>query len=72
MDSKAIALNVMDLPFAKDLSELVIGRFQTDLIESAEKNWCPEQVKMLKALIDSVCTGIPYAEAYEEGDKNND
>lgn len=41
MDSKAIALNVMDLPFAKDLSELVIGRFQTDLIESAEKNWCP-------------------------------
>ena len=66
MDSKTIAENVADLPFAKEIGIMVLDKFQTDLIENAKKNWCDSQVKMLEALIKSTSLGAEYGDVYEQ------
>ena len=64
MDSKTIAANVADLPFAKEIGIMVLDKFQTDLIENAKKNWCDSQVKMLEALIKSTSLGAEYGDVF--------
>ena len=72
MDSKTIAANVADLPFAKEIGVMVLEKFQADLIENAKKNWCDSQVKMLEALIKSTSLGIDYGDAYEQLEREED
>lgn len=39
---------------------------ETELLENAEKNWLPSQVKMLRALIECTLNGTDYSEEYEK------
>lgn len=41
-------------------------QFETELLENAEKNWLPSQVKMLRALIECTLNGTDYSEKYEK------
>lgn len=41
-------------------------QFETELLENAEKNWLPSQVKMLRALIECMLNGTDYSEEYEK------
>jgi hypothetical protein len=41
-------------------------QFETELLENAEKNWLPSQVKMLRALIECTLNGTDYSEEYEK------
>lgn len=41
-------------------------QFETELLENAEKNWLPSQVKMLRALIKCTLNGTDYSEEYEK------
>lgn len=41
-------------------------QFETELLENAEKNWLPSQVKMIRALIECTLNGTDYSEEYEK------
>ena len=41
-------------------------QFETELLENAEKNWLPSQVKMLRTLIECTLKGTDYSEEYEK------
>lgn len=57
---------------ADEQAALALYHFQTELVENAEKNWLPSQVKMLKALIASTITKQEYGEAYMALEESND
>lgn len=57
---------------ADEQAVLALYHFQTQLVENAEKNWLPTQVKMLKALIASTITRQEYGEAYMALEESND
>ncbi len=57
---------------ADEQAVLALYHFQTELVENAEKNWLPTQVKMLQALIVSTITRQEYGEAYMALEESND
>lgn len=57
---------------ADEQAVLALYHFQVELIENAEKNWLPSQVKMLQALIASTITRQEYGEAYKAFEESND
>lgn len=57
---------------ADEQAVLALYHFQIELVENAEKNWLPTQVKMLKALIASTITRQEYGEAYMALEESND
>ena len=43
MDSKTIAANVADLPFAKEIGIMVLDKFQTDLMVEESVGICEKE-----------------------------
>lgn len=61
-----MAIKTSDVLDKDEMAIFALNYFKEDLMKNAEKNWTPEQVIMLKALIASTVTREDYGKVYKE------